>query len=156
MPSFKMWLTWFKLRPNCLLTRYPVLLISKAEGLQVFGDPFFWFKLWLQAHGYEVERLSLRATQSAMGQALLREAKAHGAKFHLIHGFSEPPVDRQFFECTRDQEAPFFCTVTQVKPNQSRFSLFCPWRWREQLVAFREQILNLAIFLAENDLKCSH
>lgn len=139
------------LRPNCLLTRYPILLLTAREGLFGIFRPTRWYAAILRAHGYEVRTLSVRTLNDQRLNDLLRQTVERKGRLHLFCdakirndvGFAQLPVDL-FTSFTRLQFTPI--------------GLKCIFRWLlpRQRLYWREQILNHAISLAENDLKCSH
>ena len=46
--------TFDNLRPNCLLTRYPIIFLSGRTSLFRFGSSWRDIPDWLEAHGYDV------------------------------------------------------------------------------------------------------
>lgn len=141
MPNFNMW-RWIPLRPNCLLTRHPLVLVSQTSGPSRFFSAFYWYALILRAHGYEVLTLTSRNPRDKEWGSFQRLAEKHDYKYHLIHE-STWMAKEERLNCPRLQSR------TRLEPEQIRI----PGSLRTRYVLHREQILNLAISLAENDLK---
>ena len=134
------------LRPNCLLTRHPILLLTVRRGLSDLFRPTRWYSHILKAHGYQVERFALASNEDPQIHTIFN----HGRRVHLICDdlirnsvtFSALPTE-VFASLTTLQFAPF------------SFKNFYLRLGGRQKKLWQEQILNLAISLAESDLKRS-
>ncbi|MGE0762048.1 MAG: hypothetical protein AB7N80_02100 [Bdellovibrionales bacterium] len=139
-----------ELKPNCLLTRHPILLVDLAQGWMDFLKPIRWYAKILRAHGYEVVQITLENPEDPQLALFLAAANEYKRRFHLMCDFSaHQKVDFNVGPVTTLQSR------TGLRSSDA-FLSFLPWQWRPQLRHWRDQILNLAISLAENDLKCSH
>ena len=139
-----------ELKPNCLLTRYPILLVDVERNWLDFLRPVRWYAKILRDHGYQVVHITLQDPEDPQLALFLAAANEHHRKFHLMCDFSSgQKIDFNVGPVTTLQSR------TGLRSGEAFLSLR-PWRWRLQLKHLRDQILNLAISLAENDLKCSH
>ena len=78
-----------ELKPNCLLTRYPILFISGYKSLFYFMNYFNHLPDFLKEHGYEVVVLNLawkaENTRSAQLLHFLKNAESQNKKFHIVY-----------------------------------------------------------------------
>jgi hypothetical protein len=79
---------YFKLKPNCLLTRHPILFLSGKKSLFYFMSYWNMIPGYLQSHGYDVEELNLPWRKQRQRQAFLeeffRKAQEDGRKYHVV------------------------------------------------------------------------
>ena len=81
--------TWdFELKPNCLLTRWPILFVTGPRSLFYFSKYWNHYSSFLAEHGYEVFTLHLPWNKSPERRARMQEffaaRSAEGRHFHLI------------------------------------------------------------------------
>lgn len=78
-----------ELKPNCLLTRYPILFITGYKSLFYFMNYFNHQPDFLKEHGYEVVVLNLAwKSENARNTQLLhflKNAETQNKKFHIIY-----------------------------------------------------------------------
>ena len=78
-----------ELKPNCLLTRYPILFITGYKSLFYFMNYFNHQPDFLKEHGYEVAVLNLawKSENSRNTQLLnfLKNAESQNKKFHIFY-----------------------------------------------------------------------
>jgi hypothetical protein len=77
----------FQLKPNCLLTRHPVVFLTGPRSL--FYHRKYWntFPALLAEHGYEVFTLSLPwkgAARKRKMQQFLQDQNQHNKRFHFV------------------------------------------------------------------------
>lgn len=142
---------FLKLRPNCLLTRYPLVLVTLNEGLRGFFRPARWYATVLQAHGYQVVQLRVDSASDQKICQYLQQVQNQGRRVHLL---CQADIRNQIDFQTLPVEPLVSLTTLHFAPFGLQ-NLLLSLRPRQKL-KWREQILNLAISLAENDLKCSH
>lgn len=202
----------FELKPNCLLTRYPLLFISGPRSLLYFRKYWNQIPHFLSSHGYEVMELSLPWRNRALRQEHLNrfiaQAEALGMSLHIIGDAACVP-ELQKLAAQRSSAVHSCSLITsgqvvnqssnakprpeELRPLQYQVNevhlpgtqLLAPapslfWRLLIQLhnwvtqpeqgldpvtvaipqvsdpQAVAHHYLNLAISLAESDLKCSH
>lgn len=78
----------FDLKPNCLLTRWPVVFVTGPRSLFYFSRYWNLYPIFLAEHGYEVYTVHLpwhdRGHRRARFALFLEQQKNHGRNFHLI------------------------------------------------------------------------
>lgn len=125
-----------KLKPNCLLTKHPLVVISSYSPHKLFID----IKAadFLRAHGYEVFKIELCTRFDKVSAHQLKKkmriAEMNLKQFHLIYG-----PEHQFA----------VGSIRHLYPSAIRSEL----QFEKQS---NEDVLQLAISLAEKDFKCSH
>jgi hypothetical protein len=76
----------FDLKPNCLLTRWPVVFVTGPRSLFYFSNYWNLYPVFLAEHGYEVFKVHLPwhnlAARHARFKAVL--ARSQNKKFHFI------------------------------------------------------------------------
>lgn len=126
MLNFKSLKSIWTLRPNCLLTRYPIVMINQSSQLkQRF---LFWFmSLRLKAHGYQV----FHQTQQSPGKA------------HIwILGARNIETSPDCISITMIEH------IIQPWPHY-KITI-------NSLASLIDPIIDHAILLAESDFQCSH
>ncbi|MBT4762489.1 MAG: hypothetical protein HOO06_12375 [Bdellovibrionaceae bacterium] len=76
-----------QLKPNCLLTRHPVLFISYSNNFFDFASPLYRHILYLREHGYEVSHLKLSKHIHSLQEsqiAFFFKNRSLKNKFHII------------------------------------------------------------------------
>lgn len=75
-----------KLRPNCLLTRYPIVLVRSKKNNIIQKISFNFSKHFLIQHGYQIKELSLSHQEDVQSKQLQEFLKNHkfSQKFHFI------------------------------------------------------------------------
>jgi hypothetical protein len=89
-----------ELTPNCLLTRFPVLLLTSPgrRGPSKFAHHDKVYEM-LKAHGYKVEWVKIPIDSSSEGalqkqlQEVIRELSSEGLQFHF---FVDPALEEAF------------------------------------------------------------
>lgn len=78
----------FELKPNCLLTRWPILFVTGPRSLFYFSKYWNHHSSYLAEHGYEVFTLHLPWKNSAERRQRMQEfftaRSAEGRQFHLF------------------------------------------------------------------------
>lgn len=78
----------FELKPNCLLTRWPILFVTGPRSLFYFSKYWNHYSSFLAEHGYEVFTLHLPWNKSAERRTRMQEffktRSAEGRYFHLV------------------------------------------------------------------------
>jgi hypothetical protein len=77
----------FSLKPNCLLTRYPILFITHASSISPFSPPEAKYIFYLKEHGYEIIELKLPRISKKLRTAYLDhffKNKELKKKYHLF------------------------------------------------------------------------
>lgn len=84
-----------ELRPNCLLTRYPIAFLSGPRTIFRLFDHWNDIPLYLREHGYDVIVIEPSgATPEMRAQATLEALTSNSARYHLIADASlEAEVD---------------------------------------------------------------
>jgi hypothetical protein len=156
-----------ELRPNCLLTRYPIVLLSKPKSLFRIFDEWDDVPKFLREHGYEVFLLTPAPGHELV--SVLRAIEDMPTKCHLIASCS----DEVLVESVARAKSPNVTSLTVVKaksPNAmggkisvddlrpldlavetfevDGFKKSEPWE-------FEYQFLDYAVHLAERDAQLS-
>lgn len=151
-----------ELRPNCLLTRYPIIFLSKPKSLLRPFDAWRDVPLFLREHGYEV--LILTPVRNAAFQSVHAALKDLDSKCHLIAGRSERALLEGIAEARLDNVASLTVVqrssetgsqnslhVDDLRPARQAIETFElrdrprePWQ-------FEARFLDYAISLAERD-----
>jgi hypothetical protein len=79
-----------ELRPNCLLTRYPIAFVSGRKSVFRFFDHWNEIPSYLREHGYEV--LLLEPNAKSETQSLLAALDDLGGKCHIVADSSSRAV----------------------------------------------------------------
>lgn len=109
------------LKPNCLLTRYPLLFIPGQRSLFYFLAYWNQIPHWLASHGYEVFLISLpwrnKERRKQALHRLLTQKSAENARFHLFLDLSSLDIVKALLE-----ENDFAClaSVTLVGREDSQ------------------------------------
>ncbi len=78
----------FELKPNCLLTRYPLLFVTGPRSLFYFSNYWNQYPVVLAEHGYEVFTLHLPWSKPTLRiqkmQDFFQVQSELGRKFHLV------------------------------------------------------------------------
>jgi hypothetical protein len=109
----KLRLQGLELRPNCLLTRYPIAFISGRPSLFRLFDHWNEVPSFLREHGYEV--LILEPTPGTQGASLLKALDEISHKCHLIADSSS----REELEIIAQAKHPKVASLTWVKNPES-------------------------------------
>ena len=160
------------LRPNCLLTRHPILFIAGARRLFRPFDRWREAPAYLREHGYDVLEIST-ARGPMQANAILEAIRAVDGKLHVI---GDARAERLMGELARAKE-PRIASLTLLKPpgtaapSASIRSAFSPDDLRPLDTALESfevdekaigdapwtvegKVLDLAISLAERDAGC--
>ncbi|MEK2645076.1 hypothetical protein [Bdellovibrio sp. BCCA] len=78
----------FELKPNCLLTRFPLLFVTGPRSIFYFKSYWNIYTLFLAEHGYEVFTLHLPWNNPQQRQErflyFLKQQETHNRHFHLV------------------------------------------------------------------------
>lgn len=125
----KTWAT-LELRPNCLLTRYPIVFVSGRRSLFYFIH--YWNRVprFLTEHGYQVTEISLPWRNSSRRlETLLARLNEHSGPLHLIADSSSSDDVLLIKEALPDQIASahtsdqFIANLPEVNPSPNKFEL---------------------------------
>ncbi len=115
--------------PNVLLTRHPILFISRARSLFRMGGDFFELPVFLREHGYQVEEIEIRDRNLSETQTteLIRRFLANppfsAPKVHLVLGeaFSASAYELAFEGDRHLQSLTIFGKeATETNPKRGR------------------------------------
>lgn len=78
----------YKLTPNCLLTRYPIVFLSGKKSLFYFGNYWNFVPQFLRDHGYEVIDLELPWRNPDLRKQILLQTierfEKSGVRIHIV------------------------------------------------------------------------
>ncbi len=156
----------YELIPNCLLTRFPIVFVRGRQS------PFYFLRYWntvpqyLRNHGYEIRLADIRQlptlkarvhlftdTSTQLDNAWIKANERYiksltvvGGNFEPIHMGSEPVI----WKCLMFLHQLWTRNETGPRP------IWLGLTSARQSLNLHKAYLARAIFLAENDLKCSH
>lgn len=105
----------FALKPNCLLTRWPLLFVTGPRSLFYFSAYWNLYTSFLAEHGYEVFTLHLpwsdhRTRQQRLEQFLNEQEKAH----RHFHFFVDPPTMKEFEDFLQQRKSEAVKSLTEI------------------------------------------
>lgn len=111
----------FELKPNCLLTRWPLVFITGPRSLFYFSTYWNQYTVFLAEHGYEVFTLHLpwndsRKRQDQFQQFLSSQEKAH----RHFHFFIDQPTFIEFEHLLRNHKSEVIKSFTKITGNQPK------------------------------------
>jgi pimeloyl-ACP methyl ester carboxylesterase len=106
------------LRPNCLLTRHPVLFVHGIKNIFIFFDYWNGITLYLRNHGYDIREPKLAwrgpaVRRMARLKAEIQKASSITGQVHLI-GHSLGALDILDLVCTDPEVAKLTNSITLV------------------------------------------
>ena len=114
----------YKLIPNCLLTRYPLLFLTGPRSLFYFTSYWNTYTAYLAEHGYEVFNLKLPWNNpeqriQRFDQFLFEQEKMNGG-FHL---FLDSVTLEEFNPLLRQRNSPSILSLTEITSPGKECSL---------------------------------
>lgn len=119
-------LTELELKPNCLLTRHPIVFLSGRKSIFRFGEYWNQIPCYLKEHGYEVltiEPSAHKRLDFAL-RSLTLALEDIGEKCHLIADSSA----EHMLERIAEKRHPFVATLTIIKNPDRRSPQVTPLR----------------------------
>lgn len=105
----------YELKPNCLLTRWPLLFITGPRSIFYFSSYWNLYTSFLAEHGYEVFTLHLPWKNTSLRQErflkFLEQQEAHQRHFHL---FLDAPTFRELEDILRKRKSPSVVSLTEI------------------------------------------
>ncbi|MDZ4676167.1 MAG: hypothetical protein SGI74_01550 [Oligoflexia bacterium] len=130
-----------KLRPNCLLTRYPLCFIQEPTSFWNFLNPWKKTHRYLKAHGYEVYVLN----HNKKPFQRLEQIKSKHGKVHII------TAQQTSLESLTNQIG--IASLNYLEGTKTSSPSISTQRIvKSKTKSLHEIILDHSIFLAENDL----
>lgn len=100
-----------KLKPNCLITRRPIRLITGPRSLFFYNQPWGGLPNALYQHGYIAELLHLPFTNTDLGKSVFNQ-KVIGQPTHFIVDLTT------YFELNLQPEKSPHCTFTVITSKE--------------------------------------
>lgn len=104
----------FELKPNCLLTRWPVLFLTGPRSMFYFSSYWNLYTPYLAEHGYEVFTLHLPWNNPRLRQErfeyFLNQQESQNRKFHLV---LDTPTFTEFQDVLR-KRSPSVMSITRI------------------------------------------
>lgn len=111
----------FELQPNCLLTRWPLLLITGPRSVFYFSAYWNLYSPYLAEHGYEVFTLHLPWNDPRLRRErfeyFLRQQEELGRHFHLIMDAS---TLSEFAGFLREHKSTAILSLTEIKDQDTK------------------------------------
>lgn len=107
-------LSALELRPNCLLTRHPIVFVASPRSVFRLFSPWNNIPAFLREHGYEVLVLE-PPSKADCASAILRTFERLDGKHHLIGDSSLEPV----FMSLAQERHPKIATLTLAKNRRT-------------------------------------
>lgn len=105
----------FSLRPNCLLTRWPILFVTGPRSLFYFSSYWNIYSPYLAEHGYETFTLHLPwnnlEARKKRFQEFLEIQEKSGKRFHL---FMDPATLHDLDDLLRDRSHSCLVSLTEI------------------------------------------
>lgn len=103
-----------KLRPNCLLTRKPIFLISPHRSIFYYKKPWESLRNLLYQHGYKVEIFHLPFRGTHLRHQFLQKKISQLEHSHIV---IDPVSYTEFKDCFKNLE---HSTLTVITPDNSQ------------------------------------
>lgn len=104
----------FELKPNCLLTRWPLLFLTGPRSMFYFSTYWNLYTPYLAEHGYEVFTLHLPWNNPRLRQErfeyFLNQQESLNRKFHLV---LDTPTFMEFQDILR-KRSPSVMSITRI------------------------------------------
>ncbi|MFV3410452.1 hypothetical protein ACNH6C_17715 [Bdellovibrio bacteriovorus] len=104
----------FELKPNCLLTRFPMLFVTGPRSMFYFSTYWNLYTPYLAEHGYEVFTLHLPWNKTRLRQQrfeyFLNQQESQNRKFHLV---LDTPTFLELQDILRKQ-SPSVVSITRI------------------------------------------
>lgn len=112
----------FELKPNCLLTRWPLLFVTGPRSIFYFSSYWNLYTVFLAEHGYEVFTLHLpwnkKDLRKVRFEYFLKQQEDLGRRFHLV---IDAPTWQEFQDLLRQRRSNCVISITEITdPGQSR------------------------------------
>ncbi|MCB0394297.1 MAG: hypothetical protein KDD25_07045 [Bdellovibrionales bacterium] len=111
-----------KLRPNCLLTRYPIVFVHGASSPFYFGRYWNQIPKYLHEHGFEIIEWKIGVRDSISREVCFRESiRKLSVKYPKAHFFVTPNDHRTFRQVFKDINEKYnLMTPNDVQMNDSK------------------------------------
>ncbi|UXR63884.1 hypothetical protein EZJ49_12500 [Bdellovibrio bacteriovorus] len=111
----------FELKPNCLLTRWPLLFVTGPRSIFYFSSYWNLYTAFLAEHGYEVFTLHLPWNKTNLRKErfehFLKQQEDLGRHFHLV---VDAPTWLEFQDLLRQRRSASVISITEITdPEQS-------------------------------------
>lgn len=117
----------FELKPNCLLTRFPLLFVTGPRSIFYFRSYWNIYTSFLAEHGYEVFTLHLPWNNPQQRKErflhFLKQQEEHRRHFHLV---LDQVTFAEFEDLIRKHKSTAIMSLTEVinpEPNSKAFNL---------------------------------
>jgi hypothetical protein len=132
------------LRPNCLLTRYPLIFLEKPKSLfslRALTSTWKMIPSFTAEHGYEVHRIVIPdITLKKCQNLLIENLEKFNSPIHIVVG-SDFPYLSSLTDCLTNQNLSGTLTIVQ-RPSflktKHRFELFNCNLWLDHLILLAE------------------
>ncbi|WP_415064026.1 hypothetical protein [Bdellovibrio sp.] len=115
----------FELKPNCLLTRWPLLFVTGPRSIFYFSSYWNLYTSFLAEHGYEVFTLHLPWNNSQERKErfeyFLAQQEQHQRRFHL---FLDLPTLEELEDCIRHKKPHSIISLTELMDADTKSSNF--------------------------------
>lgn len=105
----------FELKPNCLLTRWPLLFVTGPRSIFYFSSYWNLYTVFLAEHGYEVFTLHLPWNKAGLRKErfehFLKQQEDLGRRFHLV---VDTPTWQEFQDLLRHRRSSSVLSITEI------------------------------------------
>nr|BFD62631.1 hypothetical protein BdHM001_13120 [Bdellovibrio sp. HM001] len=105
----------FELKPNCLLTRWPLLFVTGPRSIFYFSTYWNLYTVFLAEHGYEVFTLHLPWNKADLRKErfehFLKQQEDLGRRFHLV---VDTPTWQEFQDLLRHRRSSSVLSITEI------------------------------------------
>ncbi|WP_374028861.1 hypothetical protein [Bdellovibrio bacteriovorus] len=106
----------FDLKPNCLLTRWPLLFVTGPRSIFYFSSYWNLYTSFLAEHGYEVFTLHLPWKDSEERRErvahFLDQQEKHQRRFHL---FVDTPTLTELKDLLAQRKSPAVISLSEIR-----------------------------------------
>lgn len=105
----------FDLKPNCLLTRWPLVFVTGPRSLFYFSNYWNLYTVFLAEHGYEVFTLHLPWSNLEDRKARFEEfLKTQETAQKHFHFFMDAPTFAEFRHLLKERKSDVVCSLNEV------------------------------------------
>lgn len=110
----------FELKPNCLLTRWPLVFVTGPRSLFYFSTYWNLYTVFLAEHGYEVFTLHLPWSNSQERKSRFEEfLKTQEAAQKHFHFFMDAPTFAEFRHLLKERKSDVVRSLNEVIDSNS-------------------------------------